>query len=680
MNREIGEALDLRNKLQRMYNKSPCQETRTAINQSTNRIRYLTGREDAEARIRELRLMAKNFQHQDSKSAWDAASRLLNNRKSRRKIISLKDDDGKEVVEDIGKANLLADSLGKVVEKPAVTSDDPSTTSFWEKTDREMEEDSGMKPLKVIPDQVQLKVTRRTVRRVLKKLKNFKAPGVDNIQNILLKKGGEKLVGHLQRLFQLSINCGYVPPSWKIAIVVPILKEGKDGELAASYRPVSLLSAIGKVLEFIVTNVITDFVESRHLLPRHQHGFRRRNATTDPVFRLVCDVALAMARHQKTVAVALDFKSAFDCIWHNGLRAKLKKLGLPEGIVRWVSDFLRGRTFQVRVHLSLSNVMSIDCGVPQGSPLSPLLFIIFTADMQDPACNPDDAQKKVGKGTYADDALNWASGKSYGHCVRRLQANLRGICSWCRTWRLTLNVDKCEVMAFGYYTKRPSLAIHLEAKRLPQVENLRYLGVVLTPRLCWEEHVSALSARVRPRAGRLAGIMAKNVLPKRIGVMFHKVYIESILTYAAPAWFCQPPSTRSRIFELQVHGLRSALALPYEADSYGVLYVANRVLGADRNQEYDPNKDADREPVPGIDDIFEKRLVDYGDRCFDCNPMMADFIRYMQTRDLDKFGKAMMTKHSPAWRLQRSSAVTLDPASLINHSWLQFRRHRETPP
>ena len=117
-------------------------------------------------------------------------------------------------------------------------------------------------------------------------------------------------------------------------------------------------------------------------------------------------------------------------------------------------------------------------------------------------------------------------------------------------------------------------------------------------------------------------------------------------------------------------GLRAALALPFEADAFGVLHVANRVLGADIDKDYDPIEEVS-DPVPAIEDVLKKRFIDYGERCLDCNPTMAEFIRYMQTRELDAFGRATMRKHCPAWILPRSSVVTLDPASLIVHAWLE---------
>ena len=138
-----------------------------------------------------------------------------------------------------------------------------------------------------------------------------------------------------------------------------------------------------------------------------------------------------LGESQKLIAVFLDFKAPFDTVWHDGLRVKLQQLGIPTPILRWISDFLRGRSFKARVGNELSDDFVVNCGVPQGSPLSPLLFIIFTSDMLAKKSRPDDASKRVANGTYADDAANWAFGQHPSKVVNRLQRQLVRTEKWC---------------------------------------------------------------------------------------------------------------------------------------------------------------------------------------------------------------------------------------------------------
>jgi len=365
----------------------------------------------------------------------------------------------------------------------------------------------------------------------------------------------------------------------------------------------------------------------------------------------VNDVAIALARHWKLIAVALDFKSAFDVVWHNGLVYKLIEAGVPEPIVRWVADFLRGRCFKLKIDGELSIEHEIHCGVPQGSPLSPLLFIFFTADMEPSKVEPDDGKRRVANGTYADDALNWAYGKSALDCSRRLQTQLDNTVKWCARWRLILHPEKCESMMFGFYNSLPSINLRLGPRRIKQVTQLTYLGLHLSPRLGWDTHLSAVSAKTRPRAGMLRGIMTRKVLPQKLGIMFHNAMSQSVMTYSSPAWSCLPKSSVDRLFETQANGLRAALDLPFDADSFGTLYLAG---------------------VKSIEEVFLDRLETYGQKCLRTSNVMSDYLRYIWKLSFDDFGRKMMQQHSPAWRIRHLSATVTQPSEPNTFVWLKF--------
>jgi hypothetical protein len=547
----------------------------------------------------------------------------------------------------------LAKTFGKVVEAAPATSFDPADEEFWNDTAHQMANDPEMKPREKIPVEQGVKVPKWAVRQMLKSLK-WKAPGHDNVSNVLLKMGGTALAKHLRRLYQLSLNTGYVPLAWKVAIVVPILKEGKDSRLPESYRPISLLPATGKGLEIIVAKFLYSFLESNGILPCHQFGFRSFRSTVDPIFRFISDIGIALSRSQRLVAVLLDFKAAFDTIWHDGLRLKLKQAGVPTAIVRWISDFLRDRSFMVKVGSDLSQSRPINCGVPQGSPLSPLLFIFFAADMQPKSVRPDDGEKRVGNGTFADDAINWAFGKDYTECASRIQAQLRSTEAWCNRWRLALNPSKCECIIFGYHgSSRPKVSFYLYDKLVPQKNKVKYLGINLTTQLGWNDQLDALSAKLKPRIGALYGIAQRHVLQQRILLLFYTSLVESVLRYAAPAWVCQPPSTRKQLIDLQVHALRSVLDLPFETEPADVLAYAG---------------------VESIEDIFESSLQKYGERCLSVNLEMAAYIKHVATlRPETDFARSMLERKCPAWRL-RNCNVTVLQSTVDAREWIQFEQ------
>jgi len=489
-----------------------------------------------------------------------------------------------------------------------------------------------MKPLDRIPEVLPIRISRVTMRALLQRLKN-KAPGHDNILNVVVKNGGSGLRSHLKYAFELCLATGYIPPDWKMAIVVPILKEGKDGRVPESYRPVSLLPAFAKLLESLVAMMLSDFLENNNLLPEHQFGFRRRRGAVDPLFRLISDAALAMSQHGKLVAVFLDFKAAFDTVWHSGLKHKLKAAGVPDHLVRWTANFLDDRSFRVRVGSELSEQQRVKCGVPQGSPLSPLLFIFYCAEMQPLTVQPDDGRKSVGAGTYADDAANWAWGPHYEQSVSRLQLRLRSTESWCARWRLELNPLKCESIIIGHHgSSSPTVLLTIAGQRIPQVNEVKYLGVTLTTKLSWDRHLDRLSAKTKPRAASLYGIASRNVLPVDLCIRFSRVLIDSVLSYGAPAWFCMSKSTELRLFGFQVHGLRAAMNLPFECDPFGVVVEAG---------------------VEAISDVFQKALTRYADRCLCADNTMKKYIEYVASQQPDGFAMRKLEQHCPAWHVRK---------------------------
>ena len=644
LNSEIGNALDQRNQLQRLYDRSGLREVKTEINRLTKRIAQLISNEKEKEATRYLELIARKFRELATRQGWNAASKLLNKRKRSKQIASLKDAAGRLVSADPVKARILGDSLAKVVQEAPITSTDKETVEFWRETAASCGHDQRLKPLDTIMAQEDMKVRvpESSMKALIKKLKNWKAPGHDEVVNILLKKGGAALNQHLRYLYELSLNCGYIPKSWKIGIVIPVLKEGKDSSEAGSYRPISLLSALGKTLELLVTLVLSDFLENNGQLPEHQFGFRAKRSTTDALFRFTSDIAIAMAQHKKLIAVALDFRAAFDCVWHDGLRLKMLEAGVPSYLTRWISDFLRGRSFRVRVGEDCSPSYDVNCGVPQGSPLSPLLFILFTSKMQPMESNPDDGAKKVANSTYADDALNWSFNKSLLASCRCIQPQLDRTTAWCAKWRLVLNANKCEVMVFGCYKTKPKVKLLLGRNRIPQVDFLKYLGVTFSPRLSWNAHISRISAKTRPRAGALRGIMSKKVLPVKLGVIFYRALIESVLTYSAAALICQVKSTAIRLEQMQAHGLRAAARLPYDADVASALAATK---------------------VSSIHVRFDKLAENYVRAIPSRLPALQDYIAYVANLRFDKYGVKTMSTRCPAWKL-RNHLVTNGTAPL----------------
>lgn len=363
---------------------------------------------------------------------------------------------------------------------------------------------------------------------IIKDLHPRKSPGDDGISNRVLKQFSVALIYLLVSIFNAAMATCTFPDTWKEANVIGIRKPGKNQSEPSSYRPISLLSSLGKIYERLLLSRLWSHVNELKLLPNEQFGFRARHSCPQQVLRITEHV-LSKFNHTwpaGTGAIFLDVAKAFDKVWHNGLIYKLFKFGVPDRLVLILRDYLQHRSFRYRVEGTLSSPHPIRAGVPQGSVLAPLLFTLYTSDMPR-------AHHQVEIALFADDTALYTSDRNSRRVCIRLQEALTALGEWFRKWRIEVNPEKSAAVYFSRGRPNPK-AVSLFGKPIPWVKSARYLGVILDSRLTFLPHIKKVSNHAKFILGRLTPLICKkSKMSLRNKVTLYKACIRPIMTYAS---------------------------------------------------------------------------------------------------------------------------------------------------
>ena len=395
-------------------------------------------------------------------------------------------------------------------------------------------------------------VTEREVYKVVQEINISKSSGLENVSSFILKEAFKTLISEVTFMFNLSIKKSKFPNVWKQALVVPIPKTG-NLTLVKNYRPISLLPLPGKILEKLVHQQLSTYLETESLLSDKQHGFRKKHSTVHSVAQLSNYISKKMDTRTPTLVAYVDFKKAFDCVQHSVLLAKLASLGVGRSIVNWVESYLSNREQRVFANNCVSPSKKITQGVPQGSVLGPLFYIIYANDLIKTVSNCEVA-------LYADDTVLFTADNNFDISICNLQGDLNALSAWCHDNGIMANTDKTKVMVFGspnVLGKVPSFDVKLDGASLQRVSLYKYLGVTLDTGLTYSQHVSKTISSVTSKLKQFQRM--RSFLNSKAALMVYKNMMLPILEYGDVFFSATTCLNRKRLQVLQNKGLRCAL-------------------------------------------------------------------------------------------------------------------------
>lgn len=361
------------------------------------------------------------------------------------------------------------------------------------------------------------------ITKIIDQLKLSSSSGTDGINSKFLKNTKIYSSIILSKLYEQSLEFGILPSDWKIGKVIALHKAG-DRHSPTNYRPISLTSIPCKILEHIIASHLADHLDSNSFFTPHQHGFRKHFSCETQLLTFTHDLNLALDQGSQVDCIFLDFSKAFDKVCHTLLLFKLNELNLNPALFSWIEAFLTNRSQYVNANGNNSSFSSVTSGVPQGSVLGPLLFLIYINDL------PKSVSSSISM--YADDCVIYRSITNNSD-ISILQSDLNVISSWCDLWLMELNINKCKHMRVS--RKSNGCPVYsINNTNLETVQFYKYLGLQITSNLTWRTHINYIINN----ANRMLGYLKRNffLAPLSLKLLLYKTLVRSKLEYASSIW------------------------------------------------------------------------------------------------------------------------------------------------
>lgn len=502
---EIRNEIKQKNRLHRKWLKS------SPADQDLHRAQYIISRNRVN---RMMRGAKRNYERDISESAknnpkifWSHVRSKLKSTSSVSSLLESPDDKTSLKHEDIEKANILQKQFCSVF----TNEPDGDLPHFERRTNNTIQ---------------MLHVTQEMVSKQIKQLDANKSFGPDEIHPLMLKELVEYVAEPLTIIMNKTLQEGTLPDDWKVAHVTPIYKNKGAHNLAINYRPVSLTSVVCKMMESMLRKQMMDHLVKENLLSEKQYGFIGKRSTVTQLLHYIDKCCEKIARGKVVDCIYFDFAKAFDTVPHRRLRKKLECYGIDGAILRWITAFLSDRKQLVKVNGAMSSMDPVVSGIPQGSVLGPLLFVVYINDLPEKVISDiflfADDTKIVNEINSINDSLI-------------VQNDINELEKWSSDWLLKFHPDKCHVLSIGKFANiQHAHNYRLQGNELEHVFVEKDLGILIDSEFTFEEHIS----KQVNKANSMLGVIKRSFedLSPNVLRTLYTTFVRPHLEYAQSVW------------------------------------------------------------------------------------------------------------------------------------------------
>lgn len=374
--------------------------------------------------------------------------------------------------------------------------------------------------------------------------------GIDEIPLKTMKLVINQIALPLSKIINCSFTTGIFPNLLKIAKICPVYKSGPK-QLISNYRPISILPSFSKIIEKVMHCRLMHYLSKNNILNNNQFGFRPQHSTLMAITQMIERITTALDSGQVAIGVFIDLSKAFDTLDHQILLHKLEFYGIRGILLNWFRSYLENRTQYVTYSDVNSTFERIVCGVPQGSILGPLLFLIYINDI-------NDSTKLLNLILFADDTNIFYANKNLEVLKKTVNDELALLNIWFLANKLSLNVIKTNFIIFRPWQKRINLDkfdIVLNGQKINRVTNSKFLGVIIDEHLSWDKHIEQIGSKISKNIGIISKL--KNTLPERILLMLYNTLVLPYINYCPMIWAHENNCTKiNSIYKLQKRAVR----------------------------------------------------------------------------------------------------------------------------